>query len=137
MSRQKNEVIGEVECPTKGCTKKCEVYRFRQRGTGAIRFAGKLYADCPVHGRHGADGRAGTQEYILENATIWGAKEKAPVKDVPAPVLNTPASGQESPSLGKTAAPVQRPVPSQGTPVPAPAPAKVPRWWESLYPIIK
>jgi hypothetical protein len=132
MKRPKNEAIGEVECPQKLCTLKVPVFKFRARGT-VTRFAGKLYCECPVHGRYGTDGKEGAQTYLLENATIWGAKPNAAAKDGPAPVKNTPASGQESPALGKPAAPVQRPAPSPS----AAAPAKKPRWWEGLNTIIK
>lgn len=131
MSRPKNEVIGEVECPTKACTKVCQVYRFRQRGTGATRFAGKLYAECPVHGRHGADGKAGTQDYILENAKIWGDAKK-PASTEPAP---DPAPAQSG-SAGAERPIVPTVAPAPKTPDPAPAPAKVPRWWD-LSAIIK
>jgi hypothetical protein len=107
MSRAKNEAIGEVECPQKGCVKKAPVYRFQARGAGRARFAGKLYSDCPVHGRYGADAKQGAQEYILENATIWGDNTPKP----PA----TPAT----------------------VPVIAPAPAAAPHWTETWGALIK
>jgi cell division septation protein DedD len=50
-----NEPIGEVVCPTKGCDQMCKVFNFRQR----------------------TEGRASAiTEYILNEATIWGASGK-------------------------------------------------------------
>lgn len=114
MSRPKNAPIGEVECPQKGCTTKCQVFRFRQRTDGRQRFAGKLYCECPVHGRYGADGKQASQEYILENGTIWGASESAE-KSGAAPDPIVPAA---------PAAPVSS---SQGSPSPASS-QKADRW---------
>jgi hypothetical protein len=97
VSRAKNEPIGEVDCPHRGCTSKSKVFKFQARAGDATRtrFAGKVYCDCPVHGRYGADGKQAAQEYILENATIWN---KAPAANghapatapVPAPALAAP-----------------------------------------------
>ncbi len=131
MARPKNDQIGEVECPQKGCAEKCAVFRFRPRGDGKARFAGKLYADCPVHGRYGADGKPAAQDYILENATIWGDAKK-PVNAGPAPVPNTPLSASEAPALGKPA-----PVEVNPPPVKEPEPPKSRPWWADLTPIIK
>lgn len=101
MSRAKNEAIGEVECPHRGCSSKATVFRFQARGAGKARFAGKLYADCPVHGRYGADGKQGAQEYILENATIWGdqaAKPPAATNPVPVTAPAAPATRPTAPA---------------------------------------
>jgi hypothetical protein len=72
-----NEPIGEVVCPTKGCDQMCKVFNFRQRTEGrASVFTGKKYLSCPTHGKIGADGSAAITEYILNEATIWGASGK-------------------------------------------------------------
>jgi len=76
--KPKNQPIGEVECPHKGCTKVCMVYNFRPRTEGRTSvFSGKKYAECPDHGRIGSDGNPATTEYILTKGKIWGAKEQA------------------------------------------------------------
>jgi hypothetical protein len=80
----KNEPIGEVVCPTKGCDHVCKVFNFKQRTEGrASVFTGKKYLTCPTHGKIGADGSAGITEYILNEATIWGpnGKPEEPEKD--------------------------------------------------------
>ncbi len=125
MKQPKNEAIGEVECPHKGCTARIPVYRFRQRTAARSIFAGKLYADCPVHGRHGADGKAGTQEYLLENAKIWGDQK-------PKPAL---ASIEPAPPSAKPAAVTPETVASVRavSPAPAePAPARPKSSWRTL-----
>ncbi|HZT04336.1 MAG TPA: hypothetical protein VFA39_18965 [Steroidobacteraceae bacterium] len=68
--RTPNKPIGTVECPAKGCTLTCKVFRFRQRNEKRTRLAGLLYLECPEHGRIGIDGKKATQEYILEHADI-------------------------------------------------------------------
>lgn len=98
MSRAKNEPIGEVECPQKGCSSKAPVFRFQARGAGSARFAGKLYSVCAVHGRYGGDGKQAAQEYILENATIWTT--------APAPAATGPTPAA-APSTAPAAAPVK------------------------------
>jgi hypothetical protein len=94
MRQPKNEAIGEVECPQKGCTAKAAVFRFRQRTAGRSQFAGKLYCDCPAHGRYGADGKQAAQEYILENATIWGSEKSGPELPAQVPALPAPAAAK-------------------------------------------
>lgn len=75
---KRNDPIGEVECPYKGCVEVCKVFKFRPRTEGRRSvFTGKLYADCPVHGRIGNDGNPATQEHYLEKAKIWGANRPA------------------------------------------------------------
>jgi hypothetical protein len=108
MSRAKNEPIGEVDCSHRGCTEKAKVFKFKTRAGDAsrTRFAGKLYADCPVHGRSGTDGKQAAQDYILENAKIWGTHQTAPVPAPAAPVKST-----------------------ESAPVPAPVQPKKKPWW--------
>lgn len=69
-----NPSIGTCPCPTVWCKETCAVKKFAHRATTdkGRRNAGKLYIDCPTHGRFGFDGRAGMQEWILEHATIDG-----------------------------------------------------------------
>jgi len=71
--KARNEPIGDVVCPTKGCDQVAKVFRFRPRGTPDRKtvFSGKLYCECPAHGRIGADGNATINEYLLEHAKIW------------------------------------------------------------------
>jgi hypothetical protein len=124
---EKNAPIGTVKCPYTDCTETCNVYRFRKRAGDEklSRFAGKLYADCPTHGRIGADGKAATQEYLLSNADIptpknGGAGETpAPHKASPSPSpKKAPANGSQSSS----------PAASSSTSSNAGAPVKRP-WW--------
>jgi len=134
MRQPKNEKIGEVECPQKGCTAKAAVFRFRQRTAGRSQFAGKLYCDCPAHGRYGADGKQAAQEYILENATIWGSEKKEPAN--PAPVPAEPAHAAAKPAAP---IPARDPAPMPSTPLPSvkpvtptdPAPTR-PNPWKTL-----
>lgn len=66
----KNESIGEVECPAKGCVVMIPVYRFRARPNEKMqRFANKLYCRCPTHGQFGGQGSDDAmQTYIEENS---------------------------------------------------------------------
>jgi len=95
--RAKNSPIGEVECPHKGCSKTCNVYRFRQRTEGRTSmFSGKYYAECPDHGRIGSDGNPATSRYIETNHTPAGPEKAAknPAPAAPAPktaIRNAPA----------------------------------------------
>lgn len=116
MSRAKNEAIGEVECPHRGCTYKAQVFKFQTRAGDAskTRFAGKLYAHCVLHGRYGADGKQAAQDYILENAKIWGTQQAAPVPAPAAPVTST-----------------------ETAPVPAPVAAVKKHWTEAWPTLIK
>lgn len=135
VSRVKNEMIGKVPCPFRSCTETCGVFRFKGRTEGRARFAGKLYSACPVHGRYGADASPASQEYILENATIWGEGNKAPAAAVAAPGKNTSSAAppKETPVVATPAPPVKVPAAS-----PAPAPkTPAPKWWESWRPIIR
>lgn len=119
-----NAPIGEVECPHKGCAILCNVYRFRARGQDEkrARFAGKLYADCPTHGRIGADGRAATQEYILCHAKMFGPEGAAPAAAGPAPAssekasASTPISKPSATSSSPVKTPATSPEKSKGSP---------------------
>lgn len=101
--RAPNAAIGEVECPHRGCSKICKVFKFRQRTEGRTSvFSGKYYADCPAHGRQGADGNAAITEYILEHGRMFGpgegrkAPDQAPEKNgAPAPSQAPPPAREE------------------------------------------
>lgn len=120
--KERNRPIGECPCPVRDCTETATVFRFRERG-GYARFAGKLYADCPKHGRFGADGKASAQDYILESANIWGS-EKPPA--APAPVEEQrPAPRAPTPPAAAPEKPVKIPAPpatKPATPAPNPTP---------------
>ena len=106
----RNEAIGTVECPHKGCSEPCAVFRFRERGASERsvanrRFAGRLYGRCPKHGRFGGDpGEQETQEYILTHAKMHapgaGAREPAPAQ-----------SPAVSPAKASAAAPARKSTP--------------------------
>lgn len=127
MAKVRNEPIGEVECPTKGCAELCKVYRFRRRSDDDkfARFAGKLYAECPKHGRIGGDGNAATQEYLLEHAKLWAPNDRPAAAPVAAP---KPAPGPVSASTRQT--PPAKPL---AAPKPPAAPQHDPKrkapWW--------
>jgi hypothetical protein len=74
-----NPQIGTCPCPMKECAEVMAVKRFAARTDNALhaRKAGKLYGDCPVHGRIGFDGSKATQEYLLEKSDIWDPDEAA------------------------------------------------------------
>ncbi len=125
-ARPKNEPIGEVPCPVRDCTETAKVYRFRARTEGRTpRFAGKVYADCPVHGRYGADGRQAAQEYILEKATIWAPAEK-PVAPAAPETPARPAAAPKPQHQSVTAKPAAAPA----------TPEKAP-WYKGLKPLIE
>jgi hypothetical protein len=111
--RSPNKPIGTCECPTKGCSLTCKVFRFRQRNEKRTRLAGLLYLECPEHGRIGADGKKATQEYILEHATI----ETPP-----------PAPASESPAQPSTSSSSSRPAPAAQPSTPA----RTSSWLERL-----
>jgi hypothetical protein len=121
VKRAKNSPIGEVECPHKGCTKTCPVFKFRPRTEGHKSvFSNKHYAECPVHGRIGSDGSPVINEYILEHGTIWGANRPA----------GAPEPGPEKPAKN----PAPRPAPARNAPEPKPQnkPAPGRPWWQPL-----
>ena len=118
----KNPQIGTCPCPftetdpvtkkEKRCTEAMAVRRFECKAPADAlarrRKGGKLYADCPTHGRIGFDGIAGTQEYLLNASTLWDAKKleehDTGAKPQPQP---EPAKPQRSPAPtpAKTSAP--------------------------------
>lgn len=115
-----NPQIGTVACPVIGCSETCAVRRFamRAQSDGARRQAGKLYFDCAVHGRFGFDGKEGMQDYILENADIWGSEPKGDGDERPS---EPQASAPEPPTPAPTRAP-----PAAPKPAPPGAPAAPP-----------
>ena len=94
MAKVKSPAIGTVPCPWASCKETAEVRKFATTASmpGRARFGGKLYADCPRHGRFGSTGSADFQDYILEHATLYGpegaspAPVAAPEPEEPAPV---------------------------------------------------
>lgn len=95
--RAPNQPIGEVACPHKTCDKTCKVYKFAQRTPGRVSvFTGKMYADCPTHGRFGNDGNAAMQEYIVAQGKIWG--DHQPAKPVEAPGTAQPSQPKAAPA---------------------------------------
>lgn len=104
--KQRNQSIGKCACPVKGCDQASPVFKFKARGTddSQRRFAGLLYGQCPTHGRFGADGAAGIQEYILKEI-VWPAK--SPSTDA-APENQHPNSTSAS-DVGAKPSPVKAP----------------------------
>lgn len=107
MAAKRNEAIGTVECPAKGCSEACDVFRFRERGESEKsianrRFAGKLYARCSKHGTFGGGaGDADMQEYILCHARMHAPGASSPAKEPPkepAKKIPTPAQAPASPA---------------------------------------
>jgi len=96
----RNPQIGTVPCPVVDCSESCAVRRFAQRAASdaARRKAGKVYADCPTHGRFGFDGSPGMQDYILENADIWGSDHSDAAAASDQPALPAPASAAPKPA---------------------------------------
>lgn len=115
MAKPKNEPIGECVCPARGCDRTGKVYRFRARpDVTQQRLAGKLYLQCPHHGRFGADGAPAMQDFILENATIWTKNLSAsespstPAALPPAPPRQTPPAPTITPPPATPARPAGR-----------------------------
>jgi cell division protein FtsN len=75
-------------------------------------FKGRMYAVCETFGRYGADGKPASQEYLLNEATIWGAKkpegEPAAEPEKPQEKPAIPAQAQQQ---NKPAKPAQEPAP--------------------------
>jgi hypothetical protein len=121
-----NPSIGTCPCPMRDCKRTAEVKKFQHKAVtdGRRRKAGKLYLDCPDHGRVGFDGREAMQEWILENAAIEGL-ERAPASS------STPASSSSTPSAPKPApasTPPAKPLNGSSAPASTPdAPASTPR----------
>lgn len=63
MAKQRNSNIGHMVCPLAGCSTQAAVRR---------NVSGKLYCDCPDHGRLTPNLPAG-QDLIMDQASIWGA----------------------------------------------------------------
>lgn len=81
----KNPTIGSCPCPMKDCAERGDVRKFAPRHTRDTgrRLAGKLYMDCPKHGRLGSDGRL--SDWILENAKLTSAADAPPPPARPEP----------------------------------------------------
>lgn len=119
MSRPINPSIGTAPCPIAECGQVCQVKKFAHRATKDLqrRFAGRLYLDCPDHGRIGADGRPGMQEYILTRGTIHGEEPppapKAAEPTEPKAAPNTPQPrAAAAPNKSNTAPPPAGPKPA-------------------------
>lgn len=84
--------VGEVECPLKGCAEVVPVFKYAGSDDAAKRrFAGRLYAICPTHGR------IENSEYLLCHAKLNGpgelpAESPAESKPQPTPPTTTPTS---------------------------------------------
>lgn len=105
MAKVKSPAIGTVPCPWASCKETAEVRKFATKASmpGRARFGGKLYADCPRHGRFGSTGSADFQDYILEHATLYGPE--GPPAPEPAPVA-APVQPKPAPVAAAVAAPV-------------------------------
>lgn len=110
----KNPSIGTVPCPITKCEATATVHKFAHRAQKDLgrRFAGKLYAICPKHGRLGMDARPEMQEYILGNATL---REPAPELEAtppadPAPPAKAPEPAQPAPPAPR--ADLEKPAPA-------------------------
>lgn len=110
----KNIAYGSCLCPAKGCDLRAPVFKFRVRSDDPSRrrMGGKLYGECPKHGRF-ID-----QEWLLEHVE-WsdqnaseGAPESAPVVSPVAPVKPSEkaAPSPATPPVKKARAPVTAPV---------------------------
>jgi hypothetical protein len=119
---EKNSPIGTVKCPYTGCTETCNVFKFRKRAgeDKLTRFGGKLYAECPTHGRFGGDAREATQEYLLSHAKIPPKNGGAGEAPAPSP-KKAPATSHQSSSQGASSS-----TSSRGE---APEPPVKRPWW--------
>jgi hypothetical protein len=127
VAMRKNEPIGTVECPAKGCALLVPVFRFKPRPTEKMqRFANKLYCRCPRHGQFGgAAGDDAMQDYIAEKSTKCEATSAGNGEaEKPANLQKLPAATSAQPTPPKPA-----PVPAATAP-PVPAlPAKRSSWF--------
>ncbi len=114
-----NPIIASVPCPVIACGKTCDVRKFAQRAItdSGKRKAGKLYFDCPTHGRFGFDGKEAMQDYVLHNMK-WLNESDAP------PPAIEPAAKKLPPAPAKP-----RPIPPPPPPIQPPAPRK---WWQDI-----
>jgi hypothetical protein len=136
---KRNEPIGEVDCPAKGCALRVPLFKFRPRPTENMRrMAGKLYCRCPTHGQFGGIGEAaGMQDFLLDtgNPKIWAPSETETAGKEPAEAATAtpepPAIPQKLPATAKTTEPATpaKKLPATTAAEPA-APAKKP--WFSL-----
>lgn len=113
MPKEKNTPIGEMQCAFRGCECMAPVYRYRERSDDETkrRFAGRVYACCER--KH----RCEDQDFILENAKIWGAAKSAGAVAAPAAVgpVKKPEISAKAPV---TKAPVTKaPEPQRSAPV--------------------
>lgn len=101
-----NEVIGKVPCPHRGCELEADVRKFATRTDDQKRqrFGGKMYCKC------GAGHRSEDQEYILENAEIWGSEKGSAAPAVAA--VKPPAVPAVKPA--EKSAPALEPAKSNG-----------------------
>ena len=94
----KNISLGKCECPFKGCALQVPVFKFRQRSDDPKkqRMGGKLYGECPAHGRF-ID-----QEWLLQGVTWQDGNESAApaasAAQAPAPVQRSPEKAAETPA---------------------------------------
>lgn len=119
----KKEPIGEAPCPFAGCGCKVPVFRFTEQSDRPSMFKGRMYAVCATYGRYGADGKPASQEYLLEKATIWGAKKPDPEpagkpenpqeKPAPAPAATNHKQSAQ-PAAKPAAQPEQKPAKPEG-----------------------
>jgi hypothetical protein len=123
---KENPQIGTCPCPFSGCTESMKVKRFAARSDNPLhtRKAGKLYADCPVHGRIGGDGSKAMQDYLLEKSDIWDPNEAE---------QHRTAAAQAAASASRLAAENaarQAPAKPANPPAPSPPPAKKRDLWD-------
>lgn len=108
----RNPIIGSCPCPVAGCSEPGEVRRFSSKHTrdSGRRFAGKLYVDCPTHGRFGTDVKPGFQVWISEHATMREGAELdvAPPALAPKPIEKSPAKPNTAPAPDPSAAAMRR-----------------------------
>lgn len=138
---KRNEPIGEVECIAKGCELTVPVFKFQAREHEQMRrFAGKVYARCPKHGRFGGDpADVDTQEYILSKGRIWGDRKSAGTQPAepanPSPAV--PAKSAEKlpakPAAASSKAPARPATKKPAAPAKEPA-APAPSGWGYFEP---
>jgi hypothetical protein len=128
---KRNEAIGEIECPNKGCTRTVPIFKYNARPTENMRrFAGKLYCVCPAHGRFGTgNGDTEMQDYLLNEGTIWGANDagKKPAEPATPDSTKTPAIPRQLPAkVPVISDPLYKELPAQPAPKPPAKPATEP-----------
>lgn len=131
MSKQRNSNIGHMPCLLDGCR---EIVAVRRN------VSGKLYCDCPEHGRITPNLPAG-QEMMMDRANIWGphgAPGDCPIwiaeqwswgRVMREPEGRKPVNGaapvnEPAPVTGDD--PVQQDQPESGPAMPPPPPAEQP-----------